>query len=397
MIPPAIAVELNHFDMTATTKIPITYFAPAERVPIEIVYRQAASFGTTPFASELLNSVLNCVFVLNAQRQIVFASQNTLSLVPGKKMEDLLGLRPGEALDCIHADDCESGCGTSEFCSQCGAARAILASLASQRSLQECHLTRVIKCGEESLDLLVLATPLHHNHEQYSLLSVANISHEKRRQVLERIFFHDVINLAGGADGLLRNLTGEAPSNIRGEVELSQAAVHELLEEVESQRDLAAAERDELTVRPAAVHTEEILRLVLGIYQKHPVAAGKHLRLAPETVAVEILTDSTLLQRVLGNLVKNAVEACATGQTTTVGCQQTGDHVRFTIHNPTAMPRAVQLQIFQRSFTTKGGGRGLGTYSVKLLTERYLQGHAEFTTSPEQGTTFFITLPVKRA
>lgn len=44
------------------------------------------------------------------------------------------------------------------------------------------------------------------------------------------------------------------------------------------------------------------------------------------------------------------------------------------------MPRTSQLQIFQRSFSTKGKGRGLGTYSIKLLTERYLKG----TASPPQ-------------
>ncbi|MCX6911436.1 MAG: ATP-binding protein [Verrucomicrobia bacterium] len=57
------------------------------------------------------------------------------------------------------------------------------------------------------------------------------------------------------------------------------------------------------------------------------------------------------------------------------------------------MPPSVQLQVFNRSFSTKGSGRGLGTYSVKLLTERYLKGKAGFTTSKEGGTTFFIILP----
>ena len=58
------------------------------------------------------------------------------------------------------------------------------------------------------------------------------------------------------------------------------------------------------------------------------------------------------------------------------------------------MPREVQLQIFKRSFTTKGLGRGLGTYSVKLLTKKYLKGQVGFTTSPADGTTFHVTLPL---
>ena len=38
------------------------------------------------------------------------------------------------------------------------------------------------------------------------------------------------------------------------------------------------------------------------------------------------------------------------------------------------MPDEVKAQIFERSFSTKGRGRGIGTYSIKLLTERYLEG-----------------------
>jgi signal transduction histidine kinase len=64
------------------------------------------------------------------------------------------------------------------------------------------------------------------------------------------------------------------------------------------------------------------------------------------------------------------------------------------VHNPGFMTRDVQLQVFQRSFSTKGAGRGLGTYSIKLLTERYLKGTVSFTTDPEAGTTFRVRYPL---
>ncbi|HAL86389.1 MAG TPA: histidine kinase, partial [Deferribacteraceae bacterium] len=40
-----------------------------------------------------------------------------------------------------------------------------------------------------------------------------------------------------------------------------------------------------------------------------------------------------------------------------------------------------------------GKGRGLGTYSIKLLTENYLKGKVRFETRRESGTTFFIKIP----
>ena len=83
------------------------------------------------------------------------------------------------------------------------------------------------------------------------------------------------------------------------------------------------------------------------------------------------------------------------GQTVSAGFQAQEGGVEFWVHNPTTMPREVQLQVFKRSFSTKGSSRGLGTYSVKLLTQRYLQGRVWFTSSPEEGTTFRVWLPLE--
>jgi signal transduction histidine kinase len=58
------------------------------------------------------------------------------------------------------------------------------------------------------------------------------------------------------------------------------------------------------------------------------------------------------------------------------------------------MPEAVRQQVFQRSFSTKEGqGRGIGTWSVKLLTERYLGGAVAFVSEPGRGTVFSVRLP----
>jgi sensor histidine kinase regulating citrate/malate metabolism len=62
------------------------------------------------------------------------------------------------------------------------------------------------------------------------------------------------------------------------------------------------------------------------------------------------------------------------------------------VNNPTFMPRDVQLQVFKRSFSTKGTGRGIGTYSMRLLASKYLGGEVDFTTSQAEGTTFRVQL-----
>ncbi len=164
--------------MAAT--IPITFFAPAKREPVEVVHRQAARVSQTPLAGTFLNASLDCMLVLNARRQIVMASDNLLELLPGKLMDQIVGLRPGEALGCVHACECESGCGTSESCHLCGAVKVILAGLAGTRHMQEFRLTRRINGREESIEMRVLATPLVCDDERYTFLAVANISHKKQ-------------------------------------------------------------------------------------------------------------------------------------------------------------------------------------------------------------------------
>lgn len=108
---------------------------------------------------------------------------------------------------------------------------------------------------------------------------------------------------------------------------------------------------------------------------------------------VRFLRAHRLLRRVLGNRIKNALEAIPPGRVVTVCCAEQGDGVVFSVHNPGTMPPDVQGQVFQRSFSTKAAsGRGIGTHSMKLLGERYLRGQVGFASDEAQGTTFRIRL-----
>lgn len=380
--------------MGMSIQIPITEFAPAERVSIEVIQRQAAAVMDSPLRPAAANSTMQLVFILNEQRQIVFASQNWEKLTGVKDCNCLLGQRPGEALQCIHAHEKEAGCGTAEHCRECGAIRAILKSLSGTATFEECRLTRLIHCNSESLDLLVYAAPFMHNNEVYSIFSATDISHQKRRRALERIFFHDIINSAGGLEGLAEVLEESAPHELRGDLSLLKAGLHSMMEEILTQKDLAAAENSELEVHLQPCSSRQLVERSLATLQYHPVAEGRNLILHPRSASVSFVTDGTLLKRILENLIKNALEATPMGSAITAGCDIDGQEIHFWVANTGVMPREVQLQIFERSYSTKGEGRGLGTYSVKLLTEKYLKGHVSFISTVHDGTRFTVTLPL---
>lgn len=371
-----------------------TQCAPGERVSRERVLGQAALLEGSPLSEILMNGGSQCYFILNATRQIVASSQNLIDLAEVRYLDDLLGLRPGEALSCVNSMRCESGCGTSEYCRECGALRAILEGLNGQRSKEECRMTRTREGVEESLDLQVLATPLEYLNEKYVLVAIHDISSEKRRQALERIFFHDVINLAGGMEGLLYSLRESVPSELKAEVDLSYATLRELMDEIVYQRDITAAERNELPVIPVRTNSLTLLAQVASLYRNHPAVGKRTLDIGPLAASVNFETDVNLLRRVLGNLVKNAAEASAPRDPITLSCLPDGERVVFRVHNASVMDQEVQRQVFQRSFSTKGRGRGLGTYSVKLIGEKCLRGSVNFESREGLGTVFSLSLPL---
>jgi signal transduction histidine kinase len=368
-----------------------TDFLPVERASQPSVLHQSHRFVNAPLVLELLNAVPGIVLVLNQQRQIVFSNRALLEVL-GVSEEAVIGLRPGEALNCVHAREPGCGCGTTEFCRTCGAAQAILSGLGGQRAVNEC---RIVQQNGTALDLRVRVTPLSVNGEAFLAFAAEDISHEKRRQVLERLFFHDLLNLAGVIQGYAALLSDpRGPDQAARITENLFEAARRLIEEIEAQRELSAAENGDLLVRPSALRSLDLLQGVRVLYEAHDAARDRRIAIADRADDVRFTSDRALLERVIGNMVKNALEASAPGQMVTLSCRADDQRVVFEVHNPAFMPREVQLQIFQRSFSTKGSGRGLGTYSMKLLSERYLHGAVAFTTSPEHGTTFSATYPL---
>ncbi|MBF0544662.1 MAG: sensor histidine kinase [Candidatus Riflebacteria bacterium] len=153
-------------------------------------------------------------------------------------------------------------------------------------------------------------------------------------------------------------------------------------------------ENRELHIELTTLLAHEILKGIVEVYKNHQVAKGKEVQISKNSEELSFVSDRALLNRILGNLTKNALEAIKPGQTVTLGCRKEGEKVAFWCQNPGVMPKETQLQMFLRSFSTKGFGRGVGTYSVKLLSEKYLDGKVSFVSKEETGTVFTVLLPM---
>ncbi|MDD2598309.1 MAG: PAS domain-containing sensor histidine kinase [Kiritimatiellae bacterium] len=331
--------------------------------------------------------------ILNEKHQIVFANRAAASLLNVLKHSDLYGMRPGEALGCVHANESEHGCGTTMFCRTCGAVKSILTAFQGTRSVEECH----VKANHRHLsyDFRVTTSPYFFDDEHFVMLVLNDISNEKRREVLERTFFHDVNNTL---QVLLSTAEIMPPHATTHENELAQVintGIRMLANEVKSQQSLLLAEDGGLALELQQLGSKKTLSEIISLYSHYDCAQKKKIEIDDQTVDAVFISDKIQFSRVIGNMLKNAMEASSHPNIVTVGCKKPSDgQILFWVHNEQHMAQKIKDQVFNRSFSTKGTGRGVGTYSIKLLGEVYLGGKVSFTSTPEAGTTFFIELPV---
>jgi signal transduction histidine kinase len=380
--------------MDPTVEQAATFFAPAGRSSeTELKQQQHAVIGV-PLLQQTIDAMSDVVLIMNGQRQVVSANRQLLELLHCE-LSDVLGRRPGELVGCRNAALGPDGCGTAHECVTCGAIQAILESQRCEdRITRECRITLDEPIGG-ALDLKVSATVVRVDGERYTIAVLKDISDEKRLAVLARMFFHDVMNTAGGIQGFAELIREALPADSPESQEMAELTelAEQLIEEIQAQRDLTYAESGDLQPDWEEIDAAALLQRQRHLLAKHPVANGRRIELTVED-GVTLVTDPRLLSRVLGNMIKNALEATPVGQTVSIRCESRESDLEFHVHNPEVMPREVQMQIFQRSFSTKSGrGRGIGTHSIKLLGERYLGGHVRFASSEGQGTTFTISLP----
>ncbi len=368
-----------------------TFYASPERSSDEEIKEKYEKLSNSAETVFYLNSAPEVYTILNENRQIVFANKAALDFLNVSEINNALGLRPGEAASCKHAFENEGGCGTSEFCRECGAVNSILAALGGEHNDKEC---RIVTQNNDAIDLRVYSTPLTFNDEKYVVFAAKDISSEKRKEVLERIFFHDILNTAGSMKSYSEMMT-RFELDEEEEKEFKETIYHlsiRLIEEIKAQRIITNAENNTLSVTKNEINISEFINRIVKDFKRSFFASDKYIIEDIKITENILITDETLLSRVMINMLKNALEASLVGDNVTIGVVQEEDNFKFFVHNPAVMSNQIKHQIFQRSFSTKGVGRGIGTYSIKLLGEKYLGGKVDFESISEKGTTFYLLL-----
>ncbi|MFZ5563104.1 MAG: sensor histidine kinase, partial [Thermodesulfobacteriota bacterium] len=113
----------------------------------------------------------------------------------------------------------------------------------------------------------------------------------------------------------------------------------------------------------------------------------------------QILIDADQMRQVILNLVNNAVDAIAGPGKITLKTSIHDDVVTMTVSDTgKGIPHEHMGKIFSPFFTTKEAGKGTGLgLAISLSIVEAMGGRMDVQSLPGAGTSFMITLPVRRS
>ena len=261
---------------------------------------------------------------------------------------------------------------------------------------------------DELLQIIVYATELRMRGESFILASVQNIQTELEEQEMEawqkliRVLTHEIMNsitpissLASTVRGLLpdsahaSSLDSDTLPDVHTALETIQSRSEGLLHFVEAYRQLTHISRPDFQIFQISELFARVVFLMQGECDKNDIAL--HTAIDPRTL--ELTADPDLIEQVLINLMRNAVEALTGRSNARMALSaQLDGRGRVVIRvqdNGPGILEDVQERIFIPFFTTKRDGSGIGLALSRQIM-RVHRGTISVQSKPEEETVFTL-------
>ena len=226
---------------------------------------------------------------------------------------------------------------------------------------------------------------------------------EQFRADVERIIRHDIKTPLATLHALAEYALDERlEKTFRAAIPDILHSIRNVINLVDSSEKIVQMERGEYIPCANWLNLRKIVSFVeLSLA---PLAKSKAVRLTPAGMLARAMQqeqpvvygEEFLLEEMLTNLVRNALEASPEDGEVTISCHagQGGQHI--VIHNAGVVPHSMRERFFCKYATEgKAHGKGLGTYSAQLIATAH-GGKIEFATSEEEGTAVTVILPDQR-
>lgn len=219
-------------------------------------------------------------------------------------------------------------------------------------------------------------------------------------QKLIRVLTHEIMNSIAPIISLSETVTERAESNGMNERDYgimlqAMQTIHRrskgLLDFVENYRKLTRIPAPTMQIVPVSALFDDIQKLV--------PAAEVHFIYSVKPSELRLYADRGMIEQVLINLLKNAVEACSESLSPEIrvdAFRREGIPVITISDNGSGIVPEALDKVFVPFFTTKTGGSGIGLSVCRQIMNRH-GGNITVTSEMEKGTVFTMQFPGTRA
>jgi len=269
-----------------------------------------------------------------------------------------------------------------------------------------------LQISDEIIQLAVFAIELTLRGEEFKLISIQNIQNELEEaemdawQNLVRVLTHEIMNsvtpissLAGtvetelkshvGDDGAMTQISNEDLDDLFHAVQTIQKRSKGLIRFVQDFRNLTHIPKPKITEIKASELLKEIETLLASEIKKNNITYKSGL----EPQSMTIMADKELIEQVLINLIKNAIQAFDE-QTNrivevTASLSEKSRPVITVRDNGDGIDDEAMDKIFIPFFTTKKSGSGIGLSLSRQIMRKH-QGTLSVKSKVDEGTEFHM-------
>jgi hypothetical protein len=371
-----------------------TFFASPQKCTEDELLGKIAAINDNQFIMQLVKSLSGMLAIIDEHRQVVSVNDDLMKSFGWNSALDVFGLKPGEVIHCEHAGEQPNGCGTTKHCATCGAAIAIITSLGTNTTVEKTCSASIVNNGKQNdIFFKIRAIPVTVNSMMFVLLFIQDMTILNTLTSMERMFFHDINNTIGGLLGTLDLMVFDKPhdTKLRDLFKMTK----QIADEIQIQKSLLENKSELYQIVESRVKIADLVDELQLMFSVHPVAKKRTFKV-DQIGDITVISDYTILYRIVVNMLKNAFEASEDGDTIRLWVDELAGVTMIKVWNKCYIPENIQLRIFQRHFSTKDElGRGVGTYSMKFLGEKILKCKVGFESSETNGTIFWIAIPGK--
>ncbi len=220
---------------------------------------------------------------------------------------------------------------------------------------------------------------------------ISTVSHELRTPLT---------SIRGSLGLITSGNLGELPHQIKNLIDIAHKNSERLVRLINDILDIEKIESGGMRFDMRAVSLNDIVEQTVeanqGFAEKYKVTFVNEMAETP----IHARLDSDRFTQALTNLLSNAAKFSPSGGNITIRTAVNAKKVRISVSDMgPGIPIAFQNHIFEKfaqadsSDTRQKGGTGLGLSITKAIVER-MEGAISFTSTPGQGTTFFMEFPL---